>query len=78
MAAMSRTRLGRILDELGVSAELDEKDEITDAVVLLKVRTSTGDVAVVIEQSPETNWFDQRALVRSAAEIVDGNGLRRR
>lgn len=75
---MSRTRLGRILDELGVSAELDEKDEVTDAIVLLKVRTSSGDVAVVIEQSPETNWFDQRALVHSAAEIVDGNGLKRR
>lgn len=74
---MSRTRLGCILDELGVSAELDDADEVTDAVVLLKVRTTTGDVAVVIEQSPETNWFDQRALVHSAAEIVDGNGLRR-
>lgn len=74
---MSRTRLGRILDELGVSAELDDSDEVTDAVVLLKVRTSTGDIAVVIEQSPQTNWFDQRALVHSAAEIVDGNGLRR-
>ncbi|HEX6446945.1 MAG TPA: hypothetical protein VF053_17760 [Streptosporangiales bacterium] len=75
---MSRTRLGRILDELGVSAELEEADEVTDAVVLLKVRTSTGDVAVVIEQSPRTNWFDQRALVHSAAEIVEGNGLRHR
>ena len=75
---MSRTRLGRILDDLGLSAELDDADEVTDAVVLLKVRTCTGDVAVVIEQSPETNWFDQRALVHNAAEIVEGNGLRRR
>lgn len=75
---MSRTRLGPILDELGVSAELDESDEVTDAVVLLKVRTPTGEVAVVIEQSPQTNWFDQRALVHSAADIVDGNGLHRR
>lgn len=72
---MERAPLGEILDGMGVRAELGDEDRVTDAVVLLKVENSDGEVAVVIEHSDRTNWFDQRALVNAAAAVVDGADL---
>lgn len=72
---MVRAPLGEILDEMGVRAELGDEDRVTDAVVLLKVENDDGEVAVVIEHSDRTNWFDQRALVNAAAAVVDGADL---
>lgn len=73
---MERAALGAILDDMGVRADLGDEDRVTDAVVLLKVENDDGEVAVVIEHSEQTNWFDQRALVNAAAAIVHGTDLR--
>lgn len=73
---MARMPLGEILDGLGVSAELGANDRVTHAVVLLKVENG-GDVSVAIEQSEQTDWFDQRALISAAAAVVERSQLRR-
>lgn len=75
---MARTALGDVLDKMGVSADLGAGDHVTDAVVLLKVESEQGDVAVVIEHSENTTWYDQRALINAASAVVARSDLNRR
>ena len=75
---MTRAPLGDVLDQMGVAADLESGDHITDAVVLLRVENADGDVAVVIEHSEHTNWLDQRALVNAAAAVVERSEFHRR
>ncbi|MPY80655.1 MAG: hypothetical protein GEV04_19850 [Actinophytocola sp.] len=74
---MARVPLAEILDKMGVSADLGAEDRVTDAVVLLKLEND-GDVAVAIEHSEKTTWYDQRALINTAAAVVDRSDLKPR
>ncbi|MCI3246320.1 hypothetical protein [Streptomyces spinosisporus] len=69
---MAEQKIGQLLDTLGVTAELGESDMPTDALVIMKVVTDEGRVAIVIGGSESMDWITQKGLLAGATEITQG------
>lgn len=67
---MAETKLGEILDGLGVALELEDGDLVADAIVVLKIVTAEGRVQVGVANSETASWLDQLGLLTAAADIT--------
>lgn len=70
---MPDQKIGQLLDTLGVTADLDDGDMVTDALVILKVVQPDGSIAISVGASDSRDWINQRGLLHSALELTDGN-----
>lgn len=62
---------GPVLDELGVTLDLDPQDRVTEVMVLAKVTNlDTGRVALVIADNG-LDWIAQRGLHSAAQHVLD-------
>jgi hypothetical protein len=65
--------IGQLLDSLGTRAPLGDGDLPTDALVLLKVIKSNGDVALLKARSESLDWISGLGMLTAAQEI-ENNG----
>lgn len=63
--------VGQLLDSLGVVADLEDDDLVSDALVLLRCTPPEGPGGVVIAASEGLNWVDQIGIIRSSQVIVE-------
>ncbi|MDQ0791978.1 hypothetical protein [Streptomyces sp. B1I3] len=70
---MADQQIGQLLDSLGVTADLDDGDYVTDALVILKVLQPDGSIALSIGATDTRDWINQTGLLRSAIDISEGN-----
>lgn len=66
---MAEQRIGQLLDTLGLTAELDDGDMATDAVVILKVVQADGSVAISIGITESMDWITQQGLLSGALDL---------
>lgn len=71
---MADQSIGQLLDSLGVTADLDDGDMVTDAVVILKVVGQDGEVPIVIGTSETLDGITQKGLLQGAVEITAWRG----
>lgn len=69
---MADERIGQLLDTLGVTADLDNGDLVTDALVILKVLQPDGSIALSIGATDTRDWINQTGLLRAAIDITEG------
>lgn len=66
---MAERYLGEIVNQLGLICELEDNDHVIDAMVLLRVAsTSDGATRFGMAYSPHTDFIVRRGLVRCAGE----------
>lgn len=68
--------IGSMLDQLGVTANLDEHERITDVVVLGKVAkldASEGATRIVVSFSTNTDWITRLGLLYAGRKVIDGD-----
>ncbi|GES27926.1 hypothetical protein AB0G60_02610 [Streptomyces angustmyceticus] len=70
---MADHRIGQTVDALGVTADLDDEDMVTDCIVLLKVLQADGTIAMSIGTTDSTDWINQKGLLHSALELTEGH-----
>ncbi len=70
---MADHRIGQTIDALGVTADLDDEDMVTDCVVLLKVLQPDGSIAMSIGTTDSTDWINRSGLLHSALELTEGH-----
>ncbi|MFG3173637.1 hypothetical protein ACGFZC_01035 [[Kitasatospora] papulosa] len=70
---MADQQIGQLLDSLGVTADLDDGDLVTDALVILKVLQPDGSIALSIGATDTRDWINQTGLLRAAIDISEGN-----
>ncbi|MFE9777711.1 hypothetical protein ACFYPA_06090 [Streptomyces sp. NPDC005775] len=70
---MADQPIGQLLDSLGVTADLDDGDLVTDALVILKVLQPDGSIALSTGATDTRDWINQTGLLRSAIDISEGN-----
>jgi hypothetical protein len=70
---MADQRIGQTVDALGVTADLDDEDMVTDCIVLLKVLQADGSIAMSIGTTDTTDWINQKGLLHSALELTEGH-----
>ena len=70
-------KVGDTLDSLGVTAQLDEGDMVTNAVVLLKVVQEDGSVGLVVARDEAATWMDEFLLIKLANREADHAELSR-
>ena len=66
---MPDQKIGQLLDTLGTTADLDDGDLPTDALVLLKVVKAGGGVALVKARSESLDWISSLGMLTAALEI---------
>lgn len=69
---MADQQIGQLLDTLGVTADLDDGDLVTDALAILKVLQPDGSIALSIGATDTRDWINQAGLLRSAIDISEG------
>ncbi|MFJ6239574.1 hypothetical protein ACIQH0_36440 [Streptomyces griseus] len=69
---MADQQIGQLLDTLGVTADLDDGDLVTDALVILKVLQPDGSIALSIGATDTRDWINQTGLLRAAIDISEG------
>lgn len=70
---MADQQIGQLLDTLGVTADLDDGDLVTDALVILKILQPDGSIALSIGATDTRDWINQTGLLRAAIDISEGN-----
>ncbi|GIF08674.1 hypothetical protein [Actinoplanes siamensis] len=65
---------GPILDGLGITLDLEDRDLVVSALVLAKVVKADGQVVLVIEDSEGMSWLDQLGLVSAADAVIRTGG----
>ncbi|MGW0780329.1 hypothetical protein [Streptomyces sp. NPDC002913] len=70
---MADQQIGQLLDTLGVTADLDDGDLVTDALVILKVLQPDGSIALSIGATDTRDWINQTGLLRAAIDISEGH-----
>lgn len=68
---MTEHPMGRIIDGLGNTLELDDGDLVVSALVIAKVVDKHGDVSLALSISEALSWIDQNGLLTSAQQIVN-------
>lgn len=67
--------LGAVLDQLGVTACLDETDRLTEALVIAKATNmDTGQTALVLATSHALDWIAIWGLHTAAREAIQAAG----
>lgn len=69
-------QIGSMLDLLGVTANLDEHERITDVVVLGKVaKLDAADSAtrIVVSSSTHSDWITRLGLIYAGRRVIDGD-----
>lgn len=61
--ADTETKIGQLLDTLGVLASLDPEDMVSDALVLMKVVGKDGRVSIGIATSEGMDWITRLGLL---------------
>lgn len=74
---MTDRPVGELLDSFGVVAELDDDDLVSDAVVLLKVVSTDGQVALTIACTPSLDWISQAGMLHAAIDAGRASGFQR-
>ncbi|MFF3998533.1 hypothetical protein ACFYX8_35155 [Streptomyces cyaneofuscatus] len=69
---MAEQQIGQLLDTLGVTADLDVGDLVTDALAILKVLQPDGSIALSIGATDTRDWINQTGLLRAAIDISEG------
>ena len=69
---MPDRQIGQLLDTLGVTADLDDGDMVTDAHVTLKVVRADGEVAVIKAISEALDWVTALGMLTAVLEIENG------
>lgn len=65
-----------VLDQLGLTLDIDEGDMISDAILVMKIHRPDGEVYVATRATEGTDWVTARGLV-AAAEDVESGGYAR-
>ncbi|MGW9245738.1 hypothetical protein [Streptomyces badius] len=68
---MADQQIGQLLDTLGVTADLDDGDLVTDALVILKILQPDGSIALSIAATDTRDWINQTGLLRAAIDISE-------
>jgi len=65
--------IGPILDDLGITLELEAQDRVTEVLILAKTMDlDTGDVALVVA-SNDLDWIAQAGLHAAASQVFYAN-----
>jgi hypothetical protein len=64
-------KIGQLLDNLGLEVDIDDSDMVTDVVVLAKVVTEDGRVALAMGASNEHDGIMQRGLLGEGLAMLD-------
>ncbi|MFK8844690.1 hypothetical protein [Streptomyces sp. Ac-502] len=72
---MADQKIGQLLDNLGVTADLEADDMPTDALVLIKAVQPDGGVAISIGKSETLDWVGQLGLLHGALTLISDNGV---
>jgi len=67
-------KVGQLLDSLGVELDIEDSDMVTDVVVLAKVVTEDGTVAVSMAASNERDGILQSGLLAEGLALLDHGG----
>jgi len=65
-------QIGQLLDTLGVTADLDDGDMVTDAHVTLKVIKADGGVTLIKATSEALDWVTALGMLTAILEIENG------
>lgn len=63
-------KVGELLDSLGITLELDDREMTSDALVVAKTIDEDGQVAITIGKSESMTWLDQIGMVTAASDII--------
>jgi len=66
-------QIGQLLDSLNVTADLDDGDLVTDALVILKILQPDGSIAMSIGSTDTRDWINQTGLLRAAVDYSEGH-----
>lgn len=69
---MANQPIGQLLDTLGVTADLDDGDMVTDAHTILKVVKANGDVTLIKATSETLDWVTALGMLTAVLEIENG------
>jgi hypothetical protein len=72
---VAEQHIGQLLDSRGVTADLDEGDLVTDALVVLKVVQPGGVVGIILGVSDGMDWITQRGLLAGADDLMRSSGF---
>ncbi|TVL89753.1 hypothetical protein [Streptomyces sp. SAJ15] len=73
---MTDQPIGQLIDTIGVTADLDQGDLVTDALVILKVLQPDGSIALSIGTTDTRDWITQTGLLHAALEAAEGRHSR--
>lgn len=62
--------IGDIIDALGVTADIAERDLPAAAVVILKVVGDDGDAGLVLAVNEGCGWLEQLGMIEAARQIT--------
>jgi hypothetical protein len=62
-----------VLDQLGLTLDIEDGEMISDAVLVMKVHRTNGEVYVATRCTEGTDWVTARGLV-AVAEDIDSSG----
>lgn len=69
---MTEQPAGPLLDNLGVTLDIEDGDQLTDVMVIGRVTDfTTGDTGLVLATSPGLDWIAQHGLIRVAELVIN-------
>lgn len=69
---MADQQIGQLLDTLGVTADLDEGDLVTDAHIVLKVVKADGETTLIKATSEALDWVTSIGMLTAVLAIENG------
>lgn len=69
---MADQQIGQLLDTLGVTADLDDGDLVTDAHIVLKVVKANGDTSLIKATSEALDWVTSIGMLTAVLAIENG------
>lgn len=69
---MADQRIGQLLDTLGVTADLDDGDLVTDAHIVLKVVKADGGTTLIKATSEALDWVTSIGMLTAVLAIENG------
>lgn len=69
---MPDQHIGQLLDTLGVTADLDPGDMVTDAHITLKVIKTDGTITLIKATSEALDWVTALGMLTAVLEIENG------
>lgn len=67
---MAARTVGDLIDNLGVTLDLDDTDIIPDCLVIAKTVDADGQVSIAIGASESLTWLDQLGLLTAASDVA--------